>query len=237
MGDFRPPGAEAFPRDLQGGRYKLRRMKRSCLLGAVAVALVAVAGEAAAQAAAAAPAKDKEAVTFKEVERGIYLGAYAGPLFILNPPASSGPRPFSSGQMATVEVGLDLGDRLSVGVFFSGTANREGADYIGYSNGTASGDFGMLIPGAALRFNVLGFDDSQGTTRTFIYVRGGAGYAFYYPAALLRDVRDVLGFGGLGVEYYTRLRHFSIGLEAVGTYLVPSGTVGFAFTPSLRYAF
>jgi hypothetical protein len=213
-------------------------MSRSRFLGA-AVALLVAAGPAAAQeTAAAAPTKDKAAVTYNEVERGVYLGAFAGPLFIVNPPAAAGsPRPFSPGQMAAVEAGLDIGDRISVGAFFAGTANREGADYVGFSGGTASGDFGMLIPGAAVRVNVLGFADSQGTTRTYLYARAGAGYVFYWPTELLRDTHDVLAFGGVGVEYYTRLRHFSIGLEASGTFLVPSGALGFAVTPSLRYAF
>jgi len=212
-------------------------MSRSRLIG-TAVALLSAAGIATAQETpAAAPARDKAAVTFEEVERGIYMGAAAGPFFLLNPPASSGPRPFSSGQMATVEVGIDFGDRLSVGGFFTGTANREGADYIGYSGGTASGDFGMLIPGGTARLNLFGLADSQGTTRTYLYVRAGAGYVFYHPAELLKDNHDLLAFGGVGVEYYTRLRHFSIGLEAMGAFLVPSGTIGFGITPSLRYAF
>ena len=139
--------------------------------------------------------------------------------------------------MAQVEVGVDIGDRFSLGVFLTGTANKEGADYVGTSGGTASGDFGMLIPGASVRVNLLGFADSQGTTRTYLYLRGGAGYVFYGPVELLRGAHDVLAFGAAGVEYYTRLRHFSIGLEASGSFLVPSATVGFSLTPSLRYAF
>jgi hypothetical protein len=186
---------------------------------------------------AAAPTKDKEADNIDEVERGLYLCASAGPLFILNPPASPGAqRPFSSGQIAAVEGGLDLGDRLSVGLFFAATANRVGAEYVGFSGGTASGDFGMLIPGAVARFNVLGLNDAQGVTRTYLYLRGGAGFALYYPAELI-PTRDLLAFAGVGVEYYTRLRHFSVGLEVMGNFLLPSATIGFALTPSLRYAF
>ena len=221
------------------GRYKLRSMSRSSLTGA-AVALLSVAGIAAAQetpAPAATPTRDKAAVTFEEVERGIYVGASAGPLFLLNPPASSGSRPFSAGQVGSVEAGVDIGDRLSVGAFLMGSANRMGADYFGYSQGSASGDLGMLVPGGAVRVNLFGLADSQGTTRTYLYVRGGAGYVFYSPVELMGDNHDLLAFGGLGVEYYTRLRHFSIGLEAMGTFLVPSGTIGFGVTPSLRYAF
>src|SRR3954471_22028450 len=175
-------------------------MRRSSLIG-FAVALLCAAGTAAAQEApAAAPTKDKAAVTFNEVERGIYVGAAAGPLFILNPPAPSGPRPFSSGQMAQVEIGLDIGDRFSAGVFLTGSANKVGAEYVGTSGGTASGDFGMLIPGASVRVNLLGFADSQGTTRTYLYVRGGAGYVFYGPVELLRGAHDVLGLAAFGVE-------------------------------------
>lgn len=185
----------------------------------------------------AAPSKDKEADNIDEVERGLYVGAYAGPLFILNPPASPNAlRPFSPGQMAAVEAGLDIGDRISAGVFFAASANRVGAEYVGFSGGTASGDFGMLIPGAAVRFNLLGLNDAQGVPRTFLYLRGGAGYALYFPAELI-PTRDLLAFAGAGVEYYTRLRHFSVGLEVTGTFLLPSATIGFALTPSLRYAF
>jgi hypothetical protein len=203
----------------------------------VAVALLSAAPAFAQEAAPAAPTKDRAAVTFNEVERGVYLGAAVGPLFLLNPPATGGPRPFSPGQMAQVEVGFDIGDRLSIGVFLTGSANKENASYQGSSGGTASGDFGMLVPGGNVRVNVLGFADSQGTTRTYLYARGGAGYVFYGPVELLAGVHDVLAFAGVGVEYYTRLRHFSLGLEASGTFLAPSGTVGFALTPSLRYAF
>ncbi len=214
-------------------------MSRWSLIEVAAAASLAVAGVAAAQEAppTAAPTKDKAAVTFNEVERGVYLGAFAGPLFIVNAPATSGPRPFSTGQMAQVELGVDIGDRLSVGLFFTGTASHEGASFTGSSGGTASGDFAMLVPGATARVNLVGFPDSQGTTRTYVYVRAGAGYVFYSPPQLMKGARDVQAFAGGGVEYYTRLRHFSIGVELSGTVLLPSTTFGFSVTPSLRYAF
>ena len=37
---------------------------------------------------------------------------------------------------------------------------------------------------------------------------------------------DILVFAGPGVEYYTRLRHFSVGLEVTGSYLVSLGRSG-----------
>lgn len=184
-----------------------------------------------------AQTKDKEAVTFDEVERGFYVGASAGPFFLFNPPAAEGtPRDFSSGQTGAVEVGLDFGELFSVGVFVQGTASRTDNDYVGFSGGTWSGDFSALIPGAVARVNLFGFADAQQTRRTFIYLRAGVGYALFAPRQLLPDP-DILVFGGPGVEYYTRLRHFSIGVELAGNFLVSSGAFGISILPNLRYAF
>jgi hypothetical protein len=180
---------------------------------------------------------DREAVTFNEIERGLYFAVQGGPHFIVNPPAEeSTPRPFSAGQAAQVEVGIDIGERLSLGLFVLGATNSAGSEYIGKSGGAASGAFSTLVPGATLRAHLVGFADSQDVKRTFIYARAGAGLAMFRPKLLLPD-SDILVFAGPGVEYYTRLRHFSVGLEVTGSYLVSSGAIGFAVSPNLRYAF
>src|SRR5689334_17387420 len=105
----------------------------------VPVALLGIATLAMAQggsSSTATPLKDKEAVTFQEIERGFFLGVTAGPYFVVNPPAKEGtPRPFSPGQMAQVGLGLDLGERLSIEAFILGSANRAGSDYVGKSTG------------------------------------------------------------------------------------------------------
>ncbi len=190
-----------------------------------------------AQEAGARVARDKAEVKFNEIERGLYFGVTAGGWFIVNPPKSgNSAQPFSPGQMAQVEIGMDFGDRVSVGALVMGTANRAGADYTGKSGGVASGDFSSIAPGGAFRFNLVGFDDSQDVRRTWIYVRGGAAFAFFSPKPLLPDP-DVVLFGGLGVEYYTRLRHFSIGVEVAPAFLLTNASVGFAVSPNLRYAF
>lgn len=202
------------------------------------LALDARGQQAASTQSSSTAVKDKEAVTFDEIERGFFLGVSAGPFFILNPPAAAGgKRPFSPGQMAQVGIGYDLGEVLSVELFFTGSANRAGSDYVGHSTaGSASGDFSTFVPGAAARFNFLGMADAQETRRTWFYVRGGAGYVVFSPKELL-PAPDLLVFAGPGVEYYTRLRHFSIGLEVTGSFLLTTGTLGFAVTPNLRYAF
>ena len=204
----------------------MKSAKRLLVLGVLSTSILAFAQEA-------APTKDKEAINVNEVERGLYFGATAGAFFLLSAPAGG---PFSQGQSAGIEVGYDIGDRLSVGGFVMATANRAGAEYVGRSGGLASGDFSAMIPGAVVRGNLVGFDDSQKVRRTWVYVRGGAGYVMFSPKQLLPDP-DILVFAGPGVEYYTRLRHFSVGLEVTGSFLITSGSIGFAITPNLRYAF
>jgi hypothetical protein len=180
---------------------------------------------------------DRPAVTFDEIERGLYFSVSGGGLFFTNPPAPDDtPRPFSSGAMAQVEVGVDLGERLSVGLFIMGSSIRTSAEYVGNSGGAVSGDFSAMVPGVGLRARLVGLADSQEVKRTWFYLRAGGGYAMFSPKRLLPE-SDILVFAGPGVEYYTRLRHFSVGLEVTGTYLVSGGSLGFAVAPNIRYAF
>lgn len=197
------------------------------------VACVALALPSLANAQAAG---DKPVETYQEIEHGVYFSVFGGPFFLVNPPSTSGQRPFSPGQMAQVEIGADLGERLSLGVFLMGASNRVGSEYVGNSGGSASGDFSSLIPGAAVRLHLVGFADAQDVQRTWFYVRGGVGYALFSPKQLLPDP-DILVFAGPGVEYYTRLRHFSVGVEVMASIFVKSQSFGFAVMPNLRYAF
>jgi hypothetical protein len=212
----------------------------ACMKALASIALLLVLGVpalASAQSPAANPVNDRPAEKFDEIERGLYFGVQGGAFFILNPPADEGGvRPFSSGQVAQVEVGVDLGERLSLGAFVLGAVNRAGSDYVGKSGGAASGDFSTLAFGGTARVHLKGFADSQEVQRLFIYARAGAGLAMFSPKLLLPE-SDILVFAGPGVEYYTRLRHFSVGVEVTGNYLVSAGSIGFAVTPNLRYAF
>jgi hypothetical protein len=185
-----------------------------------------------------AVSKDREsAAPVDEVERGFFLGASVGPTVLFNLPAREGAnRPSSWGQMAQVEIGHDFGDLLSVSVFLSGSAQRAGSDYLGMSTGVASGDFATLVPGASVRVRPIGFRDAEGTRRLWLYGRAGLGYSLYYPKELLPDA-EVLVFAGPGLEYDTRLRHFSIGLEVLASHSFGSSTWGLLMLPQLRYAF
>ena len=172
--------------------------------------------------------KDKTQATFNEIERGFYMGITAGFWSLINPPANktfktesgqiidpASKQYFSGGQTAQMEIGYDFTERISVAIFVQATNNKAGSDYTGKSQDKvsgvprASGDFTTVIPGALVRIGLLGLTDSQDVKRTWFYVRLGAGYVLYQPKTLLPDP-DVLIFAGPGVEYFTRLRHFSI---------------------------
>ncbi|HEY1088055.1 MAG TPA: adventurous gliding motility protein CglE, partial [Archangium sp.] len=97
-------------------------------------------------------------------------------------------------------------------------------------------DFSAMMPGAAVKIRLVGFDDSQEVKRTWIYVRAGAGVVLFSPQSLLPNI-DVLVTAGPGIEYHTRLRHFTIGLEANFNFLALTQTIGFSVFPTVKYAF
>ena len=48
---------------------------------------------------------------------------------------------------------------------------------------------------------------------------------------------DVLAQGGVGLEYFTRLRHFSLGVMVDGLYFTDAKASGLSVVPTLRYTF
>jgi hypothetical protein len=198
---------------------------------------LAVVSSAALAQGTAKQLEDKKAITYNELERGFFFEARGGFWGVINPPARDGGfTEFSAGQALGVEVGYDIGDRISPSLFFIGSSNRMSIRYQGRATTSASGDFGALTPGAALKFRLVGFNDSQDVQRTWIYVRGAAGVVFYSPQALLPTL-DVMISAGPGIEYFTRLRHFVIGLEANFNFMALTGSMGFSVLPTVKYAF
>ena len=131
----------------------MRRVLALCLLASV----TALAQE---KAASEKVAKDREATTFNEIERGLHLAVSAGLWATINPPAGTGSaRYFLLGQAARVEFGYDFGERFSLALFAQATANRAGSDYTGKSQDPvsgaprASGDYTEFIPGLTARLS------------------------------------------------------------------------------------
>ncbi len=181
--------------------------------------------------------EDKKAPAIQEIERGFYFEGRGGFWGVINPPASSTSKQyFSTGQALELDMGFDIGERVSPSIFLIASANKMGSDYTGLSGGSASGDFGAMIPGVGVKIRLVGFDDSQSVKRTWFYVRVAGGAIFYSPAALLNKF-DVFVSAGPGVEYFTKLRHFSIGVEANFNFMALTTTLGFSVLPTVKYSF
>jgi hypothetical protein len=126
-----------------------------------------------------------------------------------------------------VNVGVEIGQRIAISLFALGSSAKADPSY---------GAFSAFAGGADLRVALFRFDDRQGTSRLNLYLHARGGYAMSYPDGLF-GTDDILLAGGPGLEYYTRLRHFSVGLAVDYLYWLDSGANGYAVYPTVRYTF
>lgn len=209
------------------------------MLGSGLMSRSAMAADKDKAAPAAGKVEDKKAVTvINEIERGFFFEVRGGFWATINPPAAEGTKSyFSSGQAVELDMGFDIGERVSPSIFLLASANKMGSDYTGYAtNGVASGDYGTFIPGVGLKVRIVGFKDAQDVERTWFYARVSGGVMFYSPAALINKL-DVLISAGPGIEYFTKLRHFSIGIEANFNFMALTSSLGFSVLPTVKYSF
>jgi hypothetical protein len=206
-----------------------RTLAALAVLGLVAPAL------AAGQDAAPKLEEDPRAPKFKDVERGFFIGFEAGYMGMLKTPTAD-PEKFplagsGGGRAVGMLVGalacVDLGRFLSVALYLQGGNARASQDY---------GAFSVYAAGLDLKVAVLGSTDVNAWERFYVYLHGRGGYAKTYPEGLF-GTNDTMIAGGPGVEYYTRLRHFSIGLAADALYALKAKAAGYAVYPTIRYTF
>lgn len=206
--------------------------KLKAVAGALALAL---AGAVAAQEAAPQLQEDPRAARFRDVERGFFIGFEAGYLGLLDTPTAEPDRfPYAGttgGRAGGLHVGLtlgvDLGSRLSVAVFGQGGNEKANANY---------GAFSLYSTGLDVKVAVYGRRDRNDFERFFVYVHGRGGYARTWPEGLFGST-DLVVQGGPGIEYFTRLRHFSLGMAADYVYATKAKASGFAIYPTVRYTF
>jgi hypothetical protein len=216
----------------------VRRAPLAAVRAAVGIA-ACVASLAAAPARAQQPApllpEDPRAPRFEEVERGVYTGFETGWMAVFDTPtADRGKYPFAgegggtaSGMFVGAHAGVDVGDRLALSAFVAG-ANLQGS--------RSYGAFGLFMSGADARLTVWSRRDRNGVERFrgFLHVRGGV--ALTRPTGLF-GTTDLLVAAGPGLEYATRLRHFSLALAADGLWLTRAGAAGLTILPAVRYTF
>ena len=206
---------------------------RPLLLAAALLAAVPGAGRA--QEAAPPTQEDPRAARFSDVERGLFIGFEPGMLFFFKTPthdrtqfpyagASGGT---SSGVVMGLTLGVDLGTRTALSVYALATEQRASASY---------GAFDLQVVGLDLRRAVYGKKDRNDWDRLFVYLHARAGYGRSHPQDLFGDSETLLGLGA-GIEYYTQLRHFTVGLQLDGVYALAVRSPGVSVTPTLRYTF
>jgi hypothetical protein len=178
---------------------------------------------------------DTRVVEIDEVERGLSLGVDYGPAYYL-PLGQAGslnlnPTSTSTATRVGVRVGYDVLNNLAVDAFVLGTFSTGVIDLDDVRAGKTTGDLALIAPGVGVRFAFVT------TERLFAFVRAGVGYAFWFPPELAGATGSVHTDATLGVEYYTKLRHVSVGVEAGVQALLAPMAVGIHVYPTLKYTF
>jgi hypothetical protein len=207
-------------------------VKRMALIAALALSAPHL---AAGQEAAPPLQENPRAVHYNDVERGTYIGFQAGYLgFLKTPTQDQAKFPYAGssggaagGMLVGLEIGRDLSSRLSLALSLLGGNERARVSY---------GAFSLYGAGLDVRWAYHGERDRNDWERFFLYVHGRAAYALTYPRGLF-GTSDVLLQIGPGLEYFTRLRHFSLGAAIDYVYAAKAKASGFAVYPAVRYTF
>jgi hypothetical protein len=201
----------------------------------LAAVLLLVPALALGQDAAPQLQEDPRLAKFKDVERGFFIGFEAGYLgFVDTPTADQAKYPLagssgggSGGMVVGATIGVDLGSRLSISVFGQGGNQKAGPNY---------GAFNLLSIGGDVRVALMSWHDRNDWPRTFVYAHARGGYARTTPEGLF-GTSDLVVAGGPGIEYFTKLRHFSVGAALDAVYATKAGAFGYALYPTVRYTF
>ncbi len=204
---------------------------------------------------------DAAVAEIREVERGFYFSVDAGGNYylplgapdILSPYATTGVTlaPFgfvnvnegwlSPGQRIGLRVGYDVLNNINVEASLVTNFNRGFVNLGEIQAGGLTGDVSHFAPALAARFAFFT------TQRLFVYSRLGLGLAFWLPPG--KAAQSVTGLflpdfamgvhtqvsGGL--EYYTQLRHLSIGFEVALQALIYPFAIGAMVYPTVKYTF
>jgi len=200
----------------------------------VALLLLAVSRPARAEEAGSVQERPR---ALDEVEHGGYTGGQIGVLFMRAPGQNGG---LAVGTLAGVSVGWDVTSWIGVGLFLLSGAAVAPNDYTGLSGGAVTGDFTVFLPGGEVKAHIPLGSDSNGIDRFYLDLGVGAGAMFPRPTDLIVKGPLAAGKADLGIEYFTHLRHLSLGLRVDG-FVAPvpasSSLAGLGISPFIRYSF
>ncbi len=188
------------------------------------------------------------------VVRGLFLSVDVGPNYYLPleqpgfvvigtpfsvPDPAGGPFNrawITPGTRMGLRVGYDILNNLAADVFVLANFNKGVIDIDQFNQGKLTGDLAHFVPGLGLRFAFLTLPIED--PRLFVYARLGAGYAFWFPQELAAgSLGSIHTDASIGVEYYTKLRHLSVGVEVAGQGLFLPMAFGFHVYPTVKYTF
>ena len=211
---------------------------RTILLAAVAGAALTFSTLSEGQETVPQISTEQAPAQLNPVEHGLYAGTSIGVLFMHLPGTGAG---IGSGALVGASLGYDFTPNIGLGFFGLGLALNTPSGYLGLgSNPTASGDLTALFPGLELVVRLPLVADRDDVDRLFLNIAAGGGALFLNPTGLV-GTQGVLpaGKGDVSLEYFTHLRHFSIGLALDGLVAFPTGgtLIGGALSPFARYSF
>lgn len=179
---------------------------------------------------------DTKVAVINEIERGLFLSLDYGPNYYI-PLGGAGfvslnEDYLSPGTRIGMRLGFDILNNIAADVFVLANFNQGVIDQKALQDGVLSGDIAHFAPGLGLRFAFVTTD------RVFAFARVGAGYALWFPSQLAGGaVGSVHTDASLGIEYYTHLRHISLGVEVNFQALIAPMAFGFAVYPTFKYTF
>ncbi len=177
---------------------------------------------------------DRPTAPLRVLHRGFYVGLQSGALLLLGPDSANRSPRTSVGRSMELLFGWDLSDSFGVGLLLLGATIDTPADF--RSPTGMRGDFMGLGAGPFARVALARMEASDGEARFLLWARGGAAFTAIQPGAFY-EAGDLLLFGGPALEYFTRLRHFSLALEADLLMGTADLGLGLKLAPSVRYTF
>ncbi len=196
-----------------------------------------------------APTKDARGVEtywgtedLNEVEKGFFMNTRIGFLMYLSGLSDNA----DAGMMFGGGLGYDVVDKL-LSIELDALASFHAADVVDGATGfpdpeaQVSGDFAALRVPLVLNFKYF-------TTKRLELYASVLGGLFYndksidgYDAVTGEEksgtTMDYYAGGRVGLEYYTGLRHFSIGFDVEVDYIIQAGSLALTASPMLKYTF
>lgn len=202
-------------------------------ISALAAAMAFLPGASMAAAPQDGSSEDKKPTKFEEIEKGFYLDAQIGALVLFGPKANekSGVSP---GLTIDIGMGYDITDSLSLGLFFMGSNIATPSGFV--SKNGMQGDISAFSIGLLGSYAFYGRPDDNGLNRLFLDGHLGAGVSIMRPKDIYESM-DILVRAGIGLEYYTRLRHFSVGVDLDFVFGIKNLGAGILILPNMKYTF